>query len=151
MTTADTLSHTPTPLSTTSDQAVLTEVTAFIAVVTNALPAADQHLTEIRVKQKENEVCSTIRTYCTIGWPNINLLHLPIPLKVHVYWTHRGELNVNDNALLLCGQCHVIPACLCVQVLKQLHVSRTELIVHLNCLLYSQFLGKYPAFSFENS
>lgn len=119
LTTADTLSRAPIPIDRTSDNALLAEVTAFIAMVTETLPATDQRLREIRVKQTQDEVCSAIRTYCKTGWPSINRL----PSTLRQYWAHRGELNVNDDDLLLCGQRIVVPACLRAQVLEQLHVG----------------------------
>ena len=59
-------------------------------MVTNTLPATDQNLTETRVKQTEDEVCFTIKTYCTMDWLNVKCL--PIPLKHYLAHSRPGAL-----------------------------------------------------------
>lgn len=60
-------------------------------------------------------------------------------------WAHRGELSVNDDGLLLRGQRIVIPACLCAQLLEQLHVGhqgRTKCCQQAKQLVWQPGLSK---------
>ena len=102
--TADTLSRALTPLDKTANQTLLANVAAFVSMITNKLPATDQCLKEIMVKQREDENCVAIINYCNSGWPDINTI--PSPLKP--YWPYRSEFNIDHDGLLLCGQQIVI-------------------------------------------
>ena len=67
MLTADTLSCAPSPLNKSGDRTLLAEVTSFVAMVTDYLPATDQRLKENMEKQVDDEICSVIITYCRNG------------------------------------------------------------------------------------
>ena len=117
--TADALSRAPASYSTDSDQVLQAEVGSFLAAVTDSLSASDERLGEFRSQQAEDEICSSLASFCTNGWPNKEAV--PEPLKP--YWACRSELSLDQDGLLLCGQRIVVPATLRLQVLGQLHTG----------------------------
>ena len=66
---ADTLSRSPTCSATQEDKNLQDEAAALVAAVTDAFPATDQRLTEIRAAQTQDDVCQSITSFCSKGWP----------------------------------------------------------------------------------
>ena len=66
--TADALSRAPADVSSVADSAIEQEVDAFMAAVTDSLPATDQRLQEILTAQQDDPICTTIGSYCSVGW-----------------------------------------------------------------------------------
>lgn len=115
--TADALSRAPTRHNNSTDQTLLSEATSMVAVITDSLPASDHRLAEIQTDQARDDICQSIISYCKRGWPDKHCL----PNSLKPYWPYRGELTLNANQLLLCGQRIVIPANQRSMVLEQLH------------------------------
>ena len=138
--TADTLSRAPTSSTTQDDNDLQDEASAFVAVVTNTLPATDQRLAEIQACQERDEICSAITKFCSDGWPEKHQL----PASLKLYWPHRAKFNLNHEGLLLCGQRIVIPAALQAQVLQQLHTGHQGLT---KCRQRAQISTWWPGLS----
>ena len=117
--TAFALSRAPADVSSVADSALEQEVDAFMAAVTDSLPATDQRLQEILTAQQDDPICTTIGSYCSIGWPPQD--RLSAALKS--YWPHRSDFSSTPDGLLLFGQRIVIPAALRLQVLDQIHTG----------------------------
>ena len=112
--TADTLSRSTTSSSSPDDQAFQADVAAYMAAVTDDLPAGDDRLTEFRVRQAEEDTCSANASYCQNGWPNKHSL----ADSLKPYWQHRGDFTTNHDDLLLYGPRIVVPASMRLQVLE---------------------------------
>ena len=117
--TADALSRAPADVSSVADSALEQEVDAFMAAVTDGLPATDQRLQEILTAQQGDPICTTIGSYCSVWWPPQD--RLSAALKP--YWRHRSDFSSTPDGLLLFGQRIVIPAALRLQVLDQIHTG----------------------------
>ena len=115
-------------------------MTAFIAEVTDSLPATDHSLSVILSHQTENEFCSQLITFCSSTWPDKHRL----PVSLWPYWGDRGVLSVNRNCLLLYGQRIVIPATLRTQMLEQLHTGHQGIV---NCRKRAKFAVWWPGLS----
>ena len=98
--TADALSQAPADVSSVADSALESAVDAFMAAVTDGLPATDQRLQEILTAQQDNPICTTIGSYCSVGWPPQD--RLSAALKP--YWPHRSDFSSTPDGLLLFGQ-----------------------------------------------
>ena len=90
--TADALSRAPTDVSSVADSAVEQEVDAFMAAVTDSLPATDQRLQDILTELQDDPICMTIESYCSVGWPPED--RLPAALKP--YWPASRCVNTAD-------------------------------------------------------
>ena len=117
--TADALSRAPADVSSVADSALEQEVDAFMAGVTDSLPATDQRLQEILTAQQDDPICTTIGSYCSVGWPPQD--RLSAALKS--YWPHRSDFSSTPDGLLLFGQRIIIPSALRLQVLDQIHTG----------------------------
>ena len=79
-----------------------------------SLPASSSRLQEYRDKQKEDQECSLIRSYCTTEWPDA----ADVPPNLKPYSVVRSEL-ILCNDILLRG-CHiVVPVSLQKQTLEK--------------------------------
>ena len=81
--TANTVSHAPASTSTHSDSALQAEVTAFMSLATDTLPASDKRLKEIHSHQAQDELCGAIAAFCLSGWPDRHQLSP----SLKPYWT----------------------------------------------------------------
>ena len=118
--TADALSRAPAEVSSVADSALEQEVDAFVAGVTDGLPATDQRLQEILTAQQDDPICTTIsEIYCSVVGPPPD--RLSAALKS--YWPHRSDFSSTPDGLLLFGQRIVIPAALRLQVLDQINTG----------------------------
>ena len=79
---ADTLSRAPTCSATPEDKNLQNEAAALVATVTDAFPATDQRFTEIRAAQTQDDVCRSITSFCTKGWPEQH----QFPASLKLYW-----------------------------------------------------------------
>ena len=68
--TADVPSRAPVFSVTPNNTALQSEVSTFVASVTDSLPSSDEHLKEIQSHQVSDEIRSTITTFCSQGWPD---------------------------------------------------------------------------------
>ena len=73
------------------------EVSAYISFIVNSLPATEKRLTEIRLKQEEDEVCRQVKEYCDTAWPERKF----IPGPVKSYLPVASQLSVVDGLLSL--------------------------------------------------
>uniref|UniRef100_A0A8C6SPN1 Gypsy retrotransposon integrase-like protein 1 n=1 Tax=Neogobius melanostomus TaxID=47308 RepID=A0A8C6SPN1_9GOBI len=115
--TADTLSRAPVegPPS-AADLQLEKEVEVFVDTVVSCLPATDKRLEEIKSTQEKDKLCTKVKDYCLIGWPE----KCNIDPDVKIYWQHRMDLNVG-HGLLMKGERLVIPPPLRADILQRLH------------------------------
>ena len=98
--TADALSRAPADVSSVADSALEQEVDAFMAAITDGLPATDQRLQEILTAQQDDPNCTAIGSYCAVEWPPQD--RLSAALKS--YWPHRSDFSSTPDGLLLFDQ-----------------------------------------------
>ena len=98
LTTADALSRAPVSSSTCEDKALQSDVTTFIAAVTNSLPATDQRLSVIQSHQAEDELRSQIIAFCSNSWPDKHQL----PASLRPYWAGIEENSVSTRTAYFC-------------------------------------------------
>ena len=67
--TADALSRAPTDVIYVADSVLEQELAAFMAAVTESLPATKKRLQDILTGQQDDPICTTIGCYCSVGWP----------------------------------------------------------------------------------
>ena len=116
MYTADTLSR--APISDTGDTEPEEGAEALIEMCISQLPANSSKLEEYRSSQASDPVCSQVRSYCTDGWPNKNLVETAlIP-----YWKVRSELTAGSD-LLLFRRRIVVPKTLQKLTLEKIHAG----------------------------
>ena len=113
--TADTLSRAPL-LETRNDDDLPDEISAFVNLVMDGMPATDTRLEQIKRYQLEDDVCREITMYVKEGWPD--RAHLK-GLTSH-YWSYQADLTVVDG-LLMYGSRIVIPSALRQDTLEKLH------------------------------
>ena len=94
------------------------ETDAYIQVTIQILPATENHLEEIRRRQKEDEVCEQIVKYCQRGWPSIK----KIPQALKKFYPGEAELSV-QKGLLLRGSRLIILVSMQSDILNKLHVG----------------------------
>ena len=112
----------PADVSSVADSALEQEsLTPSWLPVTDSLPATDQRLQEILTAQQDDPICTTIGSYCSVGWPPQD--RLSAALKS--YWPHRSDFSSTPDGLLLFGQRIVYPSCPFdrLQVLDQIHTG----------------------------
>ena len=113
---ADTLSRSPVSPVEDDELASQNRVEAFVAGITESLPASTQRLKVYSDAQANDPVCSTLISYCQSQWPEKS--HLQPELKP--YWSVRSELTVNCGLLLYCTRI-VVPKSLQNVTLQKLH------------------------------
>lgn len=113
---ADALSRAPCSSPTEEEDQFQQEVEAFVDLVIHTLPATEQRLTQIRLKQKEDVTCRKLMEFCKSGWPTRS--NCPAALKP--YETVSSELSVKDG-LLMRGNRIIIPSELQQEILQRLH------------------------------
>ena len=116
--TADALSRAPTSSTNESDDKFRQEVDAYIHLVMENLPFAEDRLRKIAQLQEDDEICKQIKQYCLKGWPARNRL----PDHVKQYYAESAELTVYKE-LLMKGCRIVIPASMRKEILDQLHTG----------------------------
>ena len=85
---ADTLSRAPvTKHISEHDNRQNEEIELYVNSVLSEVPASDKRLEEIRERQREDEVCRQMVTYCKDGWPE----RASCPEALKAYWSERNE------------------------------------------------------------
>ena len=115
---ADALSRSPVSLVSDADNEFQKEVSAYVDLLVQNLPATDKRLQEIQNAQDDDITCSQLKYYCQNEWPHRSkiqgLLKKFIPVK--------DELSVSKG-LLLRGSRLVIPQSLQSEILTKLHAG----------------------------
>jgi len=114
--TADHLSRFPCGQPSAEDEQLAQDITVNVCQVMASLPATDQRLEEIRVHQKEDELCQKIRTYVTQGWPE----KWQVEGILKQYWPHQGDLYIEDDILMYQDRLF-IPSALRLSILDRIH------------------------------
>ena len=116
MFTPDTLSRAPLPGSDpAADELIVCADNYTVAYITE-LPATPGKITEIKMKQQQDEVCGAAAQFSLHGWPDSSSLQG----ELKVLHSLSGEITV-QNGLLLRGSRIVIPESLRNEILQKLH------------------------------
>ena len=115
---ADALSRSPVSSATHADYELQKEVSAYVDLLVQTLPATDNQLQVVRKAQDSDVTCTQIKSYCQHGWPDQT--RLPVTLKK--YLPVKDKLSVT-NGLLLRGNRLVIPHPLQPETLQKLHAG----------------------------
>jgi len=75
LSTADTLSRSPVKGLSFTDEQFNQEVAAYVNMICENLPASDQHISQIKQFQLNDEACQQLIDYCRNGWPDKG--HIP--------------------------------------------------------------------------
>ena len=92
------------------------EIDLYIQHVLASLPASNTQLERIREKQEEDEVCQTLKQYCSEGWPD----RTRVPDTLKPYWHTKDELLV-VHGLLLKAERIVTPTSIRLEMLNRIH------------------------------
>ena len=114
--TANAPSRAPTSVADEQSLQSQEEVETFIQAVTSALPATEHRLEVYRKAQAQDAVCTTVREYCEMGWPEKRF----IKPDVMPYWKFKSSLTLHGD-LLLFNHRIVIPVSLQRETLKRIH------------------------------
>ena len=114
--TADTLSRAPVAEPGPNSIAFQNELEVYMHLITSSLLASSSHLQEYHDKQKEDQECSLIRSYCTTEWPDAT----DVPPNLKPYSEVRSELTL-CNDILLHGCRIVVPVSMQKQTLEKIH------------------------------
>ena len=123
LTIADTLSRAPTGKPSPADYLLEQEVSAYVSVVMQTLPATESRLQEIKELQAKDEVCQKVYHYCLTGWPAKNKMD-PV---LRPYHSVANELSV-DNGLILRGNRVIIPPPLRKEMLSRIHTGHQGIV-----------------------
>ena len=94
------------------------EVSAYVDLIIDHLPATQTKLEEIRREQEQDPVCQQIKSYCQTGWPMKSKLQGPC----RPYAAVMQELSVAKD-LLLRGHRIVIPSKMRADIIEKLHTG----------------------------
>ena len=115
--TTDTLSRAPLKHpADCNEQLEIQDVEYHIETVIATLPVSRTKLNTIAQAQATDQVCSTLISYCSHGWPDRSSL----PDIIKPYWKYQGDLSVHDNLLLFQNRI-VIPKEHQKEILQKLH------------------------------
>ena len=115
---ADALSRSPVSSATTADSELQKDVSAYVDLLMQSLPATDHQLQVIKDAQNSDATCSQIKSYCQHGWPD----RLKLQGILKNYLPVKDELSIT-NGLLLRGYRLVIPQSLRSEMLQKLHAG----------------------------
>ena len=114
---ADTLSRAPvTKHISEHDDWQNEEIELYVNSVLSEVPASDKRLKEIRERQREDEVCRQMVTYCKDGWPE----RVSCPEALKAYWSERNEITL-VKGILMKGCRIIIPSVMRLEILDRLH------------------------------
>ena len=116
--TADTLSRAPTSDVDKQFNHFQQEITSYVNLIVDQLPATKTRMQEIRKEQAEDTVCQKLMLYCQTGWPDKAKLQGPYKAYAKV----RYELSVVQG-LLLRGHRIVIPSKMQADIIEKLHAG----------------------------
>ena len=95
--TADALSRAPaSPVINTEDDSLQEDAELFVTTVVSSLPASRGRLVEYQKAQQEDPTLTTVREYCSKGWPPKDT----IGPELNPYWTVQSSLTLGNNLLL---------------------------------------------------
>ena len=112
--TADSLSRAPAGQPQEKDREFETDVASFVNSVIEGLPATKDRLDEIRMKQREDEVCIKVANYCKNGWPQ------QVSPKIKPYETLKSDISLQQGLLMYRDRI-IIPSALREDILGKLH------------------------------
>ena len=113
--TADALSRAPaSPVIPSEDDSLQDDAELFVNTIVSSLPASKKWLAEYQKAQQEDSTLSTVREYCSKGWPSKD----KIGPDLKPYWTVRGSLSLGNN-LLLYNNRIVVPQVLCSETIEK--------------------------------
>ena len=119
LTTADTLSRAPFHRNLTKDEKLLSEdLNLYVSHRVECLPTTERRLQEIRLHQREDEVCSKFELSCSEGCPEKH--HLNCSLQP--YWQYRAETTAQEG-ILMKDERVIIPSALRLDVLDKTHTG----------------------------
>ena len=116
--TADALSRSPVSSATDADYEFQKDVSAYVDLLVQTLPATDHQLQVVREAQDADVTCTQIKSYCQHGWPDRTRLQGTLKNYLPV----KDELSIT-NGLLLRGNRLVIPQSLQSEMLHKLHAG----------------------------
>ena len=115
--TADALSRAPaSPVINTEDDSLQENAELFVTTVVSSLPASRGRLVEYQKAQQEDPTLTTVREYCSKGWPPKDT----IGPELNPYWTVQSSLTLGNN-LLLYNNRIVVPPALHGETIKMIH------------------------------
>ena len=115
--TADALSRAPaSPVIPSEDDSLQDDAELFVNTIVSSLPASKKRLAEYQKAQQKDSTLSTVREYCSKGWPSKDKIGPDLKL----YWTVRGSLSLGNN-LLLYNNRIVVPQVLCSKTIEKIH------------------------------
>lgn len=120
--TADTLSRDPVDNPDPQSTRLQQDVTAYVNLVIDHLPATEKRLTEIQKAQEEDPTCQQVKIFCQKDWPESAKLQKPLK----PYAAVKSELNI-VRGLLLKGNRIVIPSKLHTDMIDKLHAGHQGL------------------------
>ena len=101
---------------TESDELFEKEVSCFVDLVVESLPASEEQLLRIQQHQENDEACQLITSYCQTGWPEKRIL----PALVGPYYSLASEIS-KEHGLLMRGSRIIIPTSLRKEMLNRVH------------------------------
>ena len=117
LTTADTLSRSPSKHSSNTDN-LQQESDAYVKLVMQSLPATEKRMKQIKESQQRDETCQLVSTYCLTSWPDKK----SAPFTVLPYLLLAAEFSIADG-ILMRGSRIVIPKALQKEILERIHTS----------------------------
>ena len=117
---ADTLSRAPLSEEKSDLQ---DEADAFVKYVIQSIPVTESRLDEIRLQQRQDNVCQLLVKYCRLGWPDRSQL----TEATRPYFPVADELSVEEG-LLLRGCRIVIPTSMRQDILERLHSGHQGIV-----------------------
>ena len=115
---ADALSRSPVSSATDTDYELQKDVSAYVDLLVQTLPASDHQLQLVRQAQDCDETCTQIKSYCLNGWPD----RARLQGVIKKYQPVKDELSVT-HGLVLRGNRLVIPKSLQQEMLNKLHAG----------------------------
>ena len=91
-------------------------ITPYVKGVTTGLPASDERLCQIILKQQNDLICQKLIEYSKTGWPT----RKRTPLDLQEYWQHQGEIALSEGILLKVSRI-LIPGAVRRDILRKLH------------------------------
>ena len=95
---------------------MMSDISAFVDLVVDGLPATDMRLEQIRTHHQEDETCKLLSMYVADGWPERNAL----AGTLQQYWPYRSDLTI-QHGLLMYSTRIVIPSVLRLEMLDRIH------------------------------
>ena len=129
---ADALSRSPVSSVSDADNDFQNEVSAYVDLLVQNLPATDKRLQEIQKAQDEDTIYSQIKYFCRNGWLHKSKIRGPLKRFIPV----KDELSVSKD-LLLRGSRLVIPQSLQPEILTKLHTGHQGISKCRQCALQS--------------